>query len=359
MEKHLRHLPKIEKGKECLNCGHILVDDDNFCPRCGQINDIRRISFMDLIRETLGDFFAYDSRLQNSIIPLLTKPGQLSIDYIKGKRASHIHPIRLYFVVSFVFFMLSSINSWKNENVTVNNGLNNIEEVNKTGENKVTVSNNVISAETNSSNQDIYSMLNLADTLKVDEKLISRSKDSKFILFKLILIEIRANKDISRNALFKKYNLTDDTINNYVFSRAKEYSSFTIKKFAEKYADRFPLIAFFFLPFFVIFLNLFHFKQDILYLEHLIFAFHTQSVVFILKIFSEAISIVSFDIGNNIESIIIFLIFPIYLYIALKHFYNYKSHIKTLLMFIAINSTFIIMATAFLLVTLLSTFFIY
>ncbi|MCK5781431.1 MAG: DUF3667 domain-containing protein [Flavobacteriales bacterium] len=373
MEKHLRHLPKINRGDNCLNCGHDLHDDDNFCPRCGQLNDKRRLSFSDILKETLGDFLAYDSRLQNSIKPLLTNPGQLSIDYIKGERASHIHPIRLYLVVSFIFFLLISFNSWKedvyadvnptteeelinNDSLTTTNSLSisNIEDTDL-DENEFNLSYNTDGESDN--DKDWVSLLNL-DNSKIDSTLINEANNQLGKLIFLALADISQNGERSTNAFFEKYNIEDGHINRLIYSKTKTYSNVTINSFSDTFFRKLPLIVFFFLPLFAIFLNLVHYKQDILYFEHLIFAFHNQSVYFILMIISEFASIFFTEYGSLFTNTTT-AIFLIYLYISLKHFYSYKSTLKAASMFTLINIVFLIMAGLYLITSILTTIVLY
>ncbi|MCK5907079.1 MAG: DUF3667 domain-containing protein [Flavobacteriales bacterium] len=337
MEKHLRHLPILEKGEACLNCGHNLVEDDNFCPRCGQINSIKRVTFIDMIKETLGDFIAYDSRLSNSLIPLFKKPGQLSLDYISGKRASHIHPMRLYLVVSFVFFLLNSIDNIQSKYFEAPNA---DEELTFNG----------------STNSDIYSVF---DTNKLNDSLIDSSKENKLDRFVLFLLDIKENGVNKYESVTSKYELESSFTNKLIYTKAVEYSTFTFDKLGEMLSNKLPIIAFLFLPVFVIFLNLIHRKRDILYLEHLIFAFNTQSLLFILLAFATLIGLF-YDFGGDIiEITTLFIVFPIYLFLALKKFYNYNTNKKAVLMFIAINTIYIITATLTLLAGILFTFFTY
>ncbi len=52
----------------------------------------------------LGNYFAFDSKLLRTLIPLITKPGVLSLHFISGKRIRYISPVQLYIFVSFLYF---------------------------------------------------------------------------------------------------------------------------------------------------------------------------------------------------------------------------------------------------------------
>ena len=329
MEKHLRHLPKLKKGNSCLNCGHDLTEDSNFCPRCGQINDTKRLTFMDWIREILSDFFSYDSRLQNSLTPLFKKPGQLSIDYIKGKRSSHIHPIRLYLVVSFIFFLLNTISDFKDNYINTNK-------------------NTIVYSEPsfNINGGDEASIYTIFTDKTISDSLITLSESRYRDRFILYLLDIKKYNNKDYKTASNRYHFKKTALDRFTFNKAVEYSSFTYKKLGVILEKKLPIIAFLFLPFFVIFLNLLHYKKDILYLEHLVFAFYTQSVLFVMLIIEEIITIVYEPLGDSIGKIFIFIIFPIYLFLALKKFYDYPTFKKTFAMFVLLN--FIYFSTALL-----------
>ncbi|MFH1845314.1 MAG: DUF3667 domain-containing protein [bacterium] len=94
-------------GSPCLNCGEQLTGD--YCARCGQpATDIDQ-SFSSLV----GDFFNHgltlDSRLWQTVRHLMLKPGLLTVEYLAGRRACYFTPIRLYLMLSVVFFSAMAI----------------------------------------------------------------------------------------------------------------------------------------------------------------------------------------------------------------------------------------------------------
>ena len=101
------------KLDQCLNCGHPLEHQENYCPVCGQANREVKIGFGQLVLEFLGNYLALDSRIGRSIVPFLSQPGFLTMEFNKGKRKKYVHPVRLYLAMSiFYFFVLSlAINS--------------------------------------------------------------------------------------------------------------------------------------------------------------------------------------------------------------------------------------------------------
>jgi len=95
-------LPEDHSGNRCPNCG--TPAPGQFCPACGQEQkDIHR-SFWRLMHDFLGDTFTFDSRLVRSLRPLVARPGFLTREYLDGRRARYIPPLRVYLFISFVFF---------------------------------------------------------------------------------------------------------------------------------------------------------------------------------------------------------------------------------------------------------------
>ncbi len=89
----------------CLNCGATL--GGQYCGNCGQRAASRLISIWELLKDAFGDLLELDSRLWRTLIPLLIRPGQLTRDYLRGRRAHYMPPFRMYLVLSIVFFLVA------------------------------------------------------------------------------------------------------------------------------------------------------------------------------------------------------------------------------------------------------------
>ncbi len=90
----------------CPNCQTELRSTDNFCPNCGQENHSKQARIGVLINDFVGDYFTFDSKFFRSAKKLIFKPGSLTNEYRKGRRASYISPIRLYLFTSFIYFLI-------------------------------------------------------------------------------------------------------------------------------------------------------------------------------------------------------------------------------------------------------------
>lgn len=91
----------------CPNCGSRL--NDQFCAHCGQENKATVLAFHRVVSDFLGDLFNFDSRLFNSFVPLLFRPGQLTAEYVAGRRARFIPPVRMYLFLSLFFFGVATL----------------------------------------------------------------------------------------------------------------------------------------------------------------------------------------------------------------------------------------------------------
>jgi hypothetical protein len=100
---------KQKKESTCSNCGYKFKDADNYCPKCGQKNHEIKIPLKHLIEEFLESSLHLDTKIFNTIKLLLFSPGQLSKDYNDGKRVKYISPVRLYVIISFLFFLIINL----------------------------------------------------------------------------------------------------------------------------------------------------------------------------------------------------------------------------------------------------------
>lgn len=91
----------------CGNCEAVLAA--RYCPACGQDSYSRVTSLRELAHDFIGDYLNFDSRLLRSLGPLIARPGALTTEYLAGRRARYIPPLRLYLFISVAFFFLLSV----------------------------------------------------------------------------------------------------------------------------------------------------------------------------------------------------------------------------------------------------------
>jgi len=89
----------------CANCSTVLTGQ--YCGNCGQRARSRLISIWELLQDAFGDLLELDSRIWQTLIPLITRPGKLTRDYLEGRRVRFMPPFRTYLVLSIVFFLVA------------------------------------------------------------------------------------------------------------------------------------------------------------------------------------------------------------------------------------------------------------
>lgn len=88
----------------CANCETQLQGP--VCHVCGQLADSYHRPVRGLLGELFEGLFALDGRVVRTIPNLLARPGRITRDYLKGRRARYMPPFRLYIIASLIFFLL-------------------------------------------------------------------------------------------------------------------------------------------------------------------------------------------------------------------------------------------------------------
>lgn len=355
------------KGLECLNCGQPLTGNENFCSYCGQKNTTKQLSFSVFLNNLFSGFFSYDSRFWRTFIPLLTKPGKVSKQYIEGKRERFVNPFQLYLNVSIIFFLIFGITN-KIENskplgaiVEVGNKFDSIPKNTAVPLDSIfTKTNKIIQENTKDSltQQEldelnkVFNFSNLNDKNK-EEKYIYKSKANaiksigffdKISDFQHFYGEFpafntkQALDSLGYEASFINKFCYQQTVNSY--KNFEEIKSDGGERFLKTLTSYISISLFIFLPVFTLFLKLIYIRRKFTYMEHLVFVFHTQTVFFLL--FSIFYFLNFFIKMDNIAWILV-VIFLIYLYKALRYFYE-QGRFKTVIKFLLLNSYYMFLS---------------
>ena len=95
---------------KCKNCDKSISDFYTYCPHCGQKSNISRLNFRQLINDIWVAFSNADKGVLLLIRELVYKPGQVSREYIYGRRKIYFNPfsylaimvaVALYFILRF------------------------------------------------------------------------------------------------------------------------------------------------------------------------------------------------------------------------------------------------------------------
>jgi len=101
---HASHTPA---ASACANCGTPL--GGTYCSACGQKAVSHDVSLHDLSHEALHELAHVDGKIVQTLKLLITKPGFLTTEFLAGRRARYISPVRLYLTCSLIFFALAAV----------------------------------------------------------------------------------------------------------------------------------------------------------------------------------------------------------------------------------------------------------
>lgn len=91
----------------CLNCGAEL--QGKFCHACGQKGASLHLRMHDFVHDATHEFLHLDGKILQTVKLLVIRPGELTREFLAGRRARYISPIRLYLTFSLLFFTLAAV----------------------------------------------------------------------------------------------------------------------------------------------------------------------------------------------------------------------------------------------------------
>jgi hypothetical protein len=90
----------------CLNCGTALTG--SFCSECGQRDIPAYPTVRELAMDAVSEFSGWDGRVASTLQALVRHPGLLTHEFLEGRRARYISPLRVYLTASVVYFVLAA-----------------------------------------------------------------------------------------------------------------------------------------------------------------------------------------------------------------------------------------------------------
>ncbi|HUR80202.1 MAG TPA: DUF3667 domain-containing protein [Thermoanaerobaculia bacterium] len=96
-----------EAEPNCLNCGVALQGD--YCHACGQKAVSLHLGMHDFAHDATHEFLHLDGKVLKTVRLLIIRPGELTREFLAGRRARYISPVRLYLTFSLIFFTLAAI----------------------------------------------------------------------------------------------------------------------------------------------------------------------------------------------------------------------------------------------------------
>lgn len=358
---------KNHRGTQCLNCEYPLDVSDQYCPNCGQINSIKKLSFADFFNEFFAGLFAYDSRIRRTLATILFHPGKISRDYIRGKRMRFANPFRFYLSASIIFFLIWNFsNSFEGYNAVIDNKSKGVEELSDEKLEEFI--------------EDLQKIPNLGQTtLQLDSLLVNKRETVKKSYIKDYISQGEIDSLGFSQSFFQQLKLyhefydataiqqpikaidslnhVNSTFNKWAYKKVVDFNTIANDPgiFLNYFLSKLPFIIFFYLPVFAFFIWLLYLRRPFNYMEHLIFTFHIQTTFFVFMSLAILIDFL-FDI-DFFQGLFTFL-FLFYLYKAMRNFYE-QGRFKTLVKFILLNGIFLILANIAAIFSLLASFAIY
>lgn len=288
------------KSEACLNCNTPLRPEDNYCPNCGQENNTHTIPVKHILLETFEDFFHFDTKLWNTVKTTFTRPGQITTDYLEGKRARYVPPVKLYIFISFIFFLLLG----KLSDHTIENSKNKFkfkQYDEKPVDNKATNELNF--------NFSVFGKTEFTSAEEYD-KFRQRIHEYSYQQIDSLLISKGEKVTWFNRQMLKKLGKFDLKNNDDI----KEITHAILKSIS--------LTMFIMMPLTAILLLLIFYRRKYYY-EHLIFSIHIHTIFFLILSFVLAIQVFISDSFGGKLWFWAFLLCLIYLISSLKH--NYKQ----------------------------------
>ncbi|MCV2370186.1 DUF3667 domain-containing protein [Roseateles oligotrophus] len=88
-------------SQPCPNCGAAFADPrPKFCGACGQESNLRAPTLLEFLQQFGGAYISTEGALWRTLWRLLLLPGQLTLEYLAGRRRRYVLPLRLYLTIS-------------------------------------------------------------------------------------------------------------------------------------------------------------------------------------------------------------------------------------------------------------------
>lgn len=332
---------KEYRSNTCLNCNTSLDISEKYCHSCGQLNSIKKLTIRDFIEEFFANFYAYDSKIKNSILSLFTKPGVLAREFNEGKRNKYANPFRLFLSVSLALFISFNITEGDTSPVSIDSQIKNTKEIAKKTRELDSVTYQTLKSEIPSK-----------ELLDRTEK--GFSQDSIYT-YDFINKNIKMNFDPLTYSIssFRNFHLkypeksSEEAIaelgfeNNYfyraVFTKSKSFKTKEIEtELFEYFYRNLPFFIFLSLPILTFLFWMIFYSKKLNYTEHLVFTYTLFTFIFICMILFNLIGLFSDYLASLVAGLCFLIIFPFYLYKSLRNFYQ-LSRWKTIFKFILLN----------------------
>lgn len=331
------------RGTQCINCETSLDISEKYCHHCGQLNSTKKLTIKDFIEEFFANFYAYDSRLRNSIISIFTKPGALAREFNEGKRHTYANPFRLFLSVSIILFITFNLTEGDSDSSDLAKKELTKEQL-KEKQKQDSIAIQKLSStkipKTILNKLDENAMVYSKDSIYTKEQLESFSLGFEYKLISFINFHTKY-PDKSEETALKELGYESSFLDKSIYKKCKKFKSNNIEsELLEYFYEKLPFLIFLSLPILTLMFWIVFYSEKINYTEHLVFAYTFFTFIFLCMILFNFIEIISVDLSYFVVAISFAFLFPIYFYKSLRNFYQ-NSRWKTIFKFLLLNILFI------------------
>ena len=301
----------------CPNCATTITGP--FCARCGQAQKNINRPIWAMIAELFDDLFQLDSRLSRTLYALVFKPGRITVEYLAGRRAGYIPPVRLYLVISFLFFVILPF-------LGLSHTSNEAEDASLAEEEpivEITIAEGPLVGKTIVENQS-------SEQVEAEEAESAGDSTSTINLGFLTPEENEALMRTLKEQFRKAIALYEDD--------PEEASS--------RLLELISIMMFFLLPVFAGCLKIFYLGKNRYYAKHLLLVVHNHCFLYIGLSVQDLLNLTrgsGYTLIADFSNFIIYLWLAIYFYMSLKRVYQ-EGHLGTTIKFILLSLSYMTLA---------------
>jgi hypothetical protein len=261
----------------CQNCAAPLTGP--YCAACGQHDVDYHRGFHHLLHDLLENVFHFEGKFFVTVAWLLAKPGRITLEFLAGRRASQLNPLRFYIFVSVLFFLGISL---LNHGHLVDIPRRTVDQIQRDLTKQATEDRNLTTDFTPE------------EKAQLIQRIMEAGKaDGKFDREKVIASIREARKSAAANAPAPlpgqagKYGSTKvriDRSSELGRSLARKLGSgeLTVSDIWDAIEHRVPTLLFLGVPLFALLLKILYLRSGRFYVEHLIFSLHLHTWLFLV-----------------------------------------------------------------------------
>lgn len=275
----------------CPNCG--ALKQGRFCAVCGQNDRDYLQSLFPVLSHILAETFEADSRVWRTLGGLFFRPGFLSLEFSRNRRAHYLSPFRLYLFTSLLFFLVLSLLTVDGPKQDDGPGL--------------------IQVGAGGDDKEVEANLEAIETLKrglgderagkIDE-IMARPESSVARTVLVVNAEVLAGRD---EGLY--FDL-------FVAGQIVDVLHAPWPVVRDRFVGYLPVAMFVVLPLYALMLKVLFIRRHRFYAEHLVFSMHIHTIAFVVF----GIGLVTPSNWPFVDGVLL-LALTAYYFMALKRFY--------------------------------------